>query len=277
MTRSLAPSSRAVLDMVDQIAPVDLDTLQARAGLQDRIDHKFLVYPSTVRRLVDDIGRELTVLEIRGERQFDYDSLYFDSAGWRTYRDHVQGRRRRFQARTRHYVGSGVCMFEVKIEGSRGKTAKYRQRHAVEDAHRLTPDARALLDRELTLAGIHAVPDLRPAVQTTYRRTTLASLTGAGLRITIDTDLQCQSARGSMSALTDRVLIEVKSASRHHPVLGAFADAGLRPLSFSKYCVGAALLHPELPRAPWAEVLARHFEERPLHDPLRGRTRSLHQ
>ena len=149
MNTHLAPSSRAVLDLVTGLPSIDLETLQDRASLQERVDTKFIVDPATLRRVVTALKPDLQVLEINGERQFDYDSVYFDSPNWRTYRDHVQGRRRRFKARTRHYVGSDLCMFEVKVEGMHGQTIKHRMSHPVEDSDRLTTDARAHLDELL--------------------------------------------------------------------------------------------------------------------------------
>jgi hypothetical protein len=33
----------------------------------------------------------------------------------------------------------------------------------------------------------------------------------------------------------------------------------VRPVSVSKYCVGVALLHPEVPANPWQRMLRRNF------------------
>jgi hypothetical protein len=36
-------------------------------------------------------------------------------------------------------------------------------------------------------------------------------------------------------------------------------ELGVRPVSVSKYCVGVAALHPELPSNPWRRTLRRYF------------------
>ena len=36
-------------------------------------------------------------------------------------------------------------------------------------------------------------------------------------------------------------------------------ELGVRPASVSKYCVGVAALHPELPSNPWHQTLRRYF------------------
>ena len=40
----------------------------------------------------------------------------------------------------------------------------------------------------------------------------------------------------------------------------------MRPASVSKYCVGVAALHPELPSNPWHQTLRRYFEPRAVAD-----------
>lgn len=247
-------------DAVRHLDPITLDELTGRAGLQDRFDTKFIVYPALVRRLTALMGSELQVLEIDGGRRFRYGSMYFDTPGWRSYRDHVQGRRRRFKARTRHYQDGDLCMFEVKLEGTRGSTEKLRVPHPVDEADRLTPAAAEHLRVVLAEARIAPADNLRPALRTEYRRTTLVHADRT-VRLTLDTDLVCSGSRGSVSALDDRVLLEVKTATGHDPLLTALHRLGARPVSVSKYCAGVALLHPEVPRARWAQVIREHFAD----------------
>ena len=251
-------ASAAALEAVRSLSPISLDDLNERAALQERVDTKLIVFPSVLTRLVELVGDDMDVLEIDGRRQFGYDSAYFDSPTWRTYRDHVQQRRRRFKARTRTYVDSSVCMFEVKLEGGRGTTTKHRSPHPIGAAQRLTTSARAELDRILAEQGIAPVGELVMATTTAYRRITL---TGAErpIRVTLDTELVCRSDRGVVRALDDRVLLEVKTRTARDPVLRVLQQLGARPVSVSKYCAGVALLNPELPRAPWAGTLRRHF------------------
>lgn len=253
-----ALAATAVRHAVGALPPITLDDLVRRAGLQTRVDTKFIVYPAVLEALIGSAGDDLRVLEIAGLRQFRYDSTYFDTEARRTYRDHVQGRRRRFKARTRHYVDTGTCMFEVKLEGTAGSTEKLRVPHPVAHAGTLTPDAGAHLTAVLARAGIPSAERLVPALRTTYRRTTLAHV-GREVRVTVDADLTCSSDTGSTRALQDRVLLEVKTPTSHDPVLRTLQRMGVRPVSVSKYCAGVALLHPDVPRHRWAAVLRTHF------------------
>lgn len=255
-------ASASALGTVSRLSPVGLAELNSRAALQERVDTKFIVFPSVLARLVGRLGADIEILEIDGRRQFQYDSTYFDTPDLRTYRDHVQGRRRRFKARTRTYVDSGLSMFEIKLEGGRGTTEKLRTPHPLDAAHTLTGTARQRLDDVLAEQSIAPVSELGTATSTAYRRITLTDRTRP-VRITVDSDLVVTSRRGVVRALDDRVLLELKTPTDRDPVLRVLHEMGVRPVSVSKYAAGVALLHPELPRAPWARTLRRHFPAAP--------------
>lgn len=259
-TPATGPSHAAttVAAAVGGVSPIGLSELMAKAELQSRVDTKFIVFPAVIESLVSSLGTDVEVLEIDGRRQFAYESVYFDTDSWRTYRDHLQGRRHRFKVRTREYVDSGLCMFEIKLEGNAGTTEKLRSRHPLDAAAELTPDAAAMLDRVLAEQGITGEAELRPALRTAYRRTTLVGR-HREFRITIDTDLSWSRGGEHRTALQDRALIEVKTASAQDPVLSLVRDLGVRPVSVSKYCAGVALLNPQLPSNPWRPVLREHF------------------
>ena len=110
----------------------------------------------------------------------------------------------------------------------------------------------------LAEAGIRPPEVLEPSLLTTYRRTTLVH-SSRPVRLTIDADLTCSGEPGTVTALTDRVLLEVNNDTERDPVLRAIQRLGVRPIAVSKYCAGVALLHPEVPRHPWAAVLREHF------------------
>lgn len=251
-------AASAVRSAVADLGDISLAALVEQAGLQTRVDTKFIVYPAVLTALIRDLGDDVKVLDIEGRRQFRYSSTYFDTEGWRTYRDHLQGRRLRFKARTRHYVDSDLCMFEVKLEGARGCTEKLRTPHSPRAAHTLTPAARTHLRSVLADAGIREPGPLEPRLLTQYRRATLVHA-GREARVTVDSDLVCSGGHGTRSVLTDRVLLEVKTATERDPILAALGRLGVRPVSVSKYCAGVALLHPEVPSHPWRAVLRRHF------------------
>jgi hypothetical protein len=58
----------------------------------------------------------------------------------------------------------------------------------------------------------------------------------------------------------DVVLVETKSGPRGCLVDRRLRALGVRPTSVSKYCVGVAMLRPEMASNPWHRILRHHFE-----------------
>lgn len=258
----------ALREAAGALPPISLPELLATAELQTRTDRKYFVPLDTFVTFTELMSQELVALDIGGTRLFDYESTYFDSADFVTFRAHVQRRRRRFKLRTRTYLDSGECMLEVKLEGRRAATVKHRVAYPMDRRHELTPEAREFLGRILEGAyGVAPPEGLRPVMTTRYFRSTLACRSEPA-RLTCDVALVCDAAapgapapgsRQVLRARDQQVLVESKSVG------GSVADRmlremGVRPISVSKYCVGLAGLHPELTSNPWRRTLRRHFE-----------------
>jgi VTC domain len=260
------PAERAVATAAAMVEPIGLDELMGLAELQTRVDRKYFVPASVFRKLITQLADELRVLDIDGRRTFGYESIYFDTPNLTSYRAHLQRRRQRFKARTRTYTDTGLCMFEVKLTGARGETVKQRVPHAAEDSAELTDGARGHLRTALRQAYQQDMPPgMRPTLATTYRRTTFVSRTGEA-RLTCDVGLVCLDARHEVRDLGTHVLVESKSAGRGSAPERILRELGMRPVSVSKYCVGVAALHPELPSNPWHQTLQRYFEPRAIAD-----------
>jgi hypothetical protein len=110
--------------VVAAFASITLEELDRRAALQTRVDRKYVVTHRALEHVLGTIGDAYEMLEIHGRRVFGYRTMYFDTPSLTTYRDHVQRRRKRFKCRSRHYVDSGLHLFEVKLKGPRAETIK---------------------------------------------------------------------------------------------------------------------------------------------------------
>jgi hypothetical protein len=255
-------AERAVGAGAAMVEPIGLAELMALAELQTRVDRKYFVPADVFSRLIAELAADLRVLEIDGLRSFGYESVYFDTPQLSTYRAHLQRRRQRFKARTRTYTDSGLCMFEVKLAGTRGETIKQRVPHPADDRAELTDEALAHLATTLCQAYHQNVPaGLRPTLITRYRRTTFVSRTGE-VRLTCDTGLVCLDAHNEVRDTGTHVLVESKSAGRSSAADRILRELGVHPARVSKYCVAVAALHPELPSNPWHQTLRRYFEPR---------------
>ncbi len=255
MRRNAAPTLG-----VDLFPGADLEEVNARAGLQTRIDSKYLITPAAYATLVARLAEDddWSVLEINGRRQFQYISTYFDTPDLLTYRQHRQGRRRRFKIRTRQYADTGDCAFEIKLEGAREATSKQRMPYDREHAVRLTGEARLFLEDVLRGAHRMSPPDrLAPTATTNYLRYTLAQRSGAA-RLTFDTGLVCSSPRGRIEALP-LWAVESKSTGDGSGADRLLWSLGVRPLRISKYCLAIGALTPELAANPWSRAMRRWF------------------
>lgn len=237
-------------------APISLEEINAIAELAVRVDRKYIVTPEQVAALVADAPRDVRMLEIDGRRAFDYESVYFDTVDFSLYLDTARRRRQRYKVRSRVYVNSGVAMLEVKTKGGRGTTIKQRIEYDIDDAGRLTDEAKDFVVAAVGREG--AADHLRPTLTTRYQRSTYVD-PESGARLTSDAGLSCTDWRGEAVVL-DQVVLETKSPGRPSWFDRWLWADGVRPLKLSKFCTGLAALHPELPANKWHRTLQQHFD-----------------
>lgn len=232
---------------LDRLDGIGLTALDAAVALQVREDRKHVIDLETLDVLLGRLASTHAALEIGGRRAFTYDSVYFDTEHLLTARAHVQRRRRRFKCRSRLYVEAGTCAFEVKLNGARGGTVKHRMAYETANHGRLTPAAQAFAARHVDL-----LPDLAPALRTTYTRSTLA---GPGERVTVDLGLSFGSAR-----LRDGwAIVETKSARGTGVADRELRRLGSRPVALSKYVLGAGLTRMAVPPNDTRQLARRYF------------------
>ena len=235
--------------VAEAFAPIGLEQLDAGAALRDRVDVKYVVPFAAFAALAERLTRTHAALEIGGRRAFAYRSTYFDTPELDAYRDHLQGRRRRYKCRSREYVDSGLCTFEVKLKGLRGRTVKHRMPH---DGHELSAAAVAFLREHL---GREPAGALEPTLSVSYTRVTL---TAPGERLTCDFDVTFNGAEARLDP--GMAIVESKSARGNALADRALRELGHRPeAACSKYCLGVALTRG-VAGNPLRPLLRRHFQ-----------------
>lgn len=252
----MTPATDTLSEVTRDLAPASLAQVMAVAELQTRVDRKYLVPTTALRELLTRLAGRMDVLEIDGLRSFAYESVYFDTPGLLTFRQHAQGRRNRFKVRTRTYLDSATTMLEVKTEGARAGTIKDRYPYDVADRHGLTERARRVVDEHLP--GLRVADRLELSLVTGYQRATLVDA-AKGTRMTCDVGLVFADDRRRSEGPESLVLVESKSPGAVTPVDTILWRLGHRPLSLSKYCLGLALVQPHLPANRWNRTLRRDF------------------
>lgn len=244
---------------LERFSAVTLDDLVSEAELLTRVDRKYLIPVTMAAQLLTVVDPCSRVLEIEDRREFAYDSVYFDTPDYLSYRLTAQRRRRRFKLRTRTYVDTGAAYLELKTKSGRGSTVKQRIPYGLENRSRITPEGADYVASLLRQCGHDPmmVAELEPSVTSRYRRTTL--LLPCGSRATFDTRLTWIDPDGRQLGLYDYAIVETKSAGPPSSLDRALWRRGQRPSGISKFGTGTAALHPELPGNKWARVLRGPF------------------
>lgn len=242
--------SRSLSDGTPTLETISLNELNGVAALQSRVDRKYLLDDDALQRVVCGLANGARLLEIDGQSQFDYSSVYFDTPDRTLYLAAAYGRRRRFKVRTRHYEDSGLCLLEVK-QKARGRTVKTRLPYEPADRQQLTTPGRAYVN------SVTDQPDicdrLQPVLTTRYRRQTLVDLQSR-TRLTIDTDLRCTSDTSATASL-DMAVVETKTAGAAGPADRLLWSLGIRPVRISKFGTALAALNPQLPSNRWQRAV----------------------
>ena len=224
-------------DLEDALARFDgvsLAELEERAALLKRVDNKYSVVWECFLELLDRLRAGHDVLDMDGERMFSYRTTYFDTPELRCYTDHVEDRHPRFKARTRLYVDSDSCVFEVKL--------KRQIDYPVSDADRFTDSAQHCLAEALRDAGLEAPAHMAPTLQTAFRRITFASRDSAE-RLTCDLEVRLSNPDGDVARMRDGlVLVETKTEEGDSTAQSILVEVGAEEISLSKYRVGMSLV-----------------------------------
>lgn len=251
-----APHASRLSDVVADLPAVSLEDVDARSALQRRVDNKYLVTWEQLQRLVAALSGDHEALEIDGRRVFRYESVYFDTPDLASFRDHTAGRTPRTKIRSRLYVDSGAGSFELKVKLPDGETAKAACDQGGGEHGRLTPATGTFLREQLArMTGRDDPGPLAPTLITRFERATISARSGTE-RITCDAGVELVRPGGDAVRLVDRrVLVETKSETGRERADQVLLEAGIEPVSFSKYRVGIGLLvsrdpEPQLGGAP---------------------------
>lgn len=227
-----------VMDQVSNLPGHSLRDLK-KAQLMNRIDTKFIMPASLLPNVFEAMDDQYSVLEINGIRCFHYETTYFDTDDHRFYHMHRTGRLNRFKVRVRRYVDSDVQFLEVKLKNNKKRTIK--ERVPLPDHN-----VKALSDNIdfLQSVKVPAAEQLRPCLHNSYQRIALASET-RGERLTFDIKLanRVADAEGEKLPLDNIVIVELKQSrlDRSSPFFALARILGIRPSTFSKYCMGMTL------------------------------------
>ncbi len=260
-------AAAVIEEAVGHLDGIGLAEVNDRAALMTRVDRKYFVDAATLMDFFSLTQGHFAVLDIDGRRLMGYHSTYFDTVDLDTYRDHLQGRRRRYKVRLRSYTDTDTHFLEVKHKGLRAVTRKTRIEYTGEldlagPAPMLETNGHEFVASVVEAAYRQPLPGrFQPSYTTANRRATLVSLDDE-TRVTLDVDLWLSGAASATSGMAmgeAYAMVEVKSKRGSSRADRALRQLGLRPVKVSKYCAAVALLRPDLPSAPWRRIVQTYF------------------
>ncbi len=247
------------LSVLETLPRISLPEVLAGATATTRVDRKYLLTLEGAHALLGQVPVSLRLLSIDGRLSTSYRSTYFDTPDLHTCRAHIQGRRRRWKARSRLYVEDGLCRLELKVRDGSGLTRKFFHPTSASDYGQLTDQAATFFGEGILAQGLDRVDQLAPAVEVVYERATLAD-PATGTRVTLDFGVR--GTRGDHAVEVDpgRVVVETKGGRSAGVADRLLGKLGARPVSFSKYATSASLMDPRIP-----DNDVRHMVGRELH------------
>jgi VTC domain len=269
MRRSPVPD----LTGLESLGLISLPEVLAAAPATTRVDRKYLVPLERGEEFLAQLPTSLRLLSVDNRLTTSYRSTYFDTADLLTCRAHIQGRRRRWKARSRLYVEDGLCRLEVKVRDGSGLTRKF--------FHPTTPDTYGQMDgvaavcfqNELRIHGVTEAVVLEPAVEVSYERATLAD-PDTGTRVTIDLGIRATRHQQSVEVDPGYLIVETKGGRVPGVADQLLKQLGARPVSFSKYAASASLMDPRIADNDVRHMLGRQLQLTTVSDDAAARHRT---
>lgn len=224
----------SIEQIVTNFSSISLDEMDA-VSLLKRTDTKYIFSKDELLEILPELMDYYYILDVDGIRIALYDSIYWDTPGFKFHRDHHNGKPDRFKVRMRKYVYSELCFLEVKHK-IKGKTDK--KRVLIEDFEKkLSDNSKFFIEK-------HLKQDLQLELKSrnTFNRITLVSKTDKE-RLTIDFGLSFET-EGKKVDLPNLVIGEVKQEriNRNSVFMKVLKKRLIRTERVSKYCIGNSFL-----------------------------------
>jgi hypothetical protein len=234
--------NRSVESELSKLNSVSLNELSG-VRLMNRVEIKYVFAIRKLADLICMLGNHFKVLEIRNMRILPYSNMYFDTADYLFYCQHVRGKFDRHKLRYRKYEATDESFLEIKKKTNKGRSIKWRIEYQPE-SDSFDTRATGFISRHLPVSPTL----LKPALINHFTRITLAG-TELNERITIDFNISFSSPENSREiSLPYLVIAELKKEgySDYSRFRTLIKQLSIYPTGFSKYCVGSALLNDSL-------------------------------
>lgn len=225
-----------ILNLYKPISLEDMDSVT----LMDRMDTKYYFHVSMLPEILHETSDGYFILEIKNNRQFHYETTYFDTSDFSLYNCHLNEHLNRYKIRQRRYDITGIEFFEIKFKNNKGFTIKRRIQNNTSEP--LNKDTAEFLKRNSPCCA----EELNPVLKNDFTRITLVDYQKSS-RITLDYNISFKLNDKSIR-FPNLGVAEVKQNNglNNSSFISLMRRLGKRPDGISKYCLGAAALYNNL-------------------------------
>ena len=231
---------RKVIEKFDPISLEQMDSVK----LMRRTDTKYVLRTELLPQLLKKAFKNYFMVEIENEREQIYKTTYYDTEDYKMYHFHHNGKLNRHKIRVRKYVYTDQKFLEVKRKNNRGETIKNREEHE-EKVHFINDeDSNVFLQKYTPFTTDKLVPKL----DNKFIRLTLVNKDFTE-RITLDYKLEFTDLKYKTKTKAKGICIcEIKKGrdNKNSPFISYLRELRIQSHGFSKYCMGIALLNPEV-------------------------------
>jgi hypothetical protein len=230
-------------NIVDGFAPISLNQMD-NVRLMQRVDLKFVLNINQLPILLKKALVDYYILEINSVREQIYETTYYDTNNYSMYSIHHNGISNRFKIRVRRYVCSELGFLEVKQKNNKGETIKNRIKCPDTEDQLDFPGSAGFLEKYTPFND----QILWPKLKNRFVRITMVNK-DMSERITLDYDLKFNDLKYHTQSINSRLcIVEIKRNRdcRKSSFLNTLGELKIKNCGFSKYCIGLALLNPEV-------------------------------
>ncbi|MFI3318174.1 MAG: polyphosphate polymerase domain-containing protein, partial [Rikenellaceae bacterium] len=225
--------------VINTFQSISLDKMDS-VKLMNRTDLKYWFHRDLLADLLLDVAQKYYIMEIDGERNLPYSTIYYDTGHDDMYENHHRGKMNRYKIRRRNYLSTNSSFLEVKFKSNKGRTVKVRN----------NSDYRIGFNAEdqvfIAQNSPYSSVDLVEVLENGFCRLMLVSKS-MDERCTIDSGLRFISSAGEVN-FNDLVVVEVKRDGRApSAIIETLNRMRIKPSGFSKYCIGRSLIEKALP------------------------------
>lgn len=235
-------SDNSLQQIIKEFAPIQLEKMD-KVKLMRRMDTKFVFNISLLPELLKKARERYFMVEIMAEREQIYKTVYFDTEDYKMYHLHHNGKRKRHKVRVRNYIYTNQQFLEIKQKNNKGETIKKRVNYLSTD-NMTTGKTNDFLNQHIPFN-----PNLlQETLANKFIRITLVNKDFTE-RITLDYNLKFTDLKTKQTGKPENICIaEIKKSrdDKQSPFIKYLRELRVCPTGFSKYCMGLAMLNPDI-------------------------------